>query len=180
MPCNSRVVDGCGNVDKADRESPNRGSGQVLRVGDEEDPADRPRLEPSGNSRGFLSCRAWTGLGEDLLARHPQIAREPGRRVVGDVGFVLNLPNDPERVRGPGLAFISNHRLPGGRPPDGFLRGAPDLAVEVLSPNDNPVEVQQRVRDYLDAGARLVWIIVPQAKAATVSLAELFRYRSAG
>ncbi len=83
-------------------------------------------------------------------------------------------------MRGPGLAFISNHRLPGGRPPDGFLRGAPDLAVEVLSPNDNPVEVQQKVRDYLDAGARLVWIIVPQAKAATVSLAELFRYRSAG
>ncbi len=94
MPCNSRVVDGCGNVDKADRESPNRGSGQVLRVGHEEDPADRSRLEPSGNSRGFLSCRAWTGLGEDLLARHPQIAREPGRRVVGDVGCVLNLPND--------------------------------------------------------------------------------------
>src|SRR5260370_39095612 len=157
MPCNSRVVDGCGNVDKADRESPNRGSGQVLRVGDEEDPVDRPRLEPSGTSRGFLSCRAWTGLGEDLLARHPQIAR----------------------VRGPGLAFISNHRLPGERLPDGFLRGAPDLAVEVLSPNDNPVEVQQKVRDYLDAGARLVWILVPQAKAATVSLADLLRYRSA-
>ena len=46
--------------------------------------------------------------------------------------------------------------------------GAPDRAVEVLSPTDNALEVQQKVRDYLEAGARLVWIIAPQAKTVTV------------
>ena len=69
-----------------------------------------------------------------------------GEVVVGDVGFVLNLPTDPERVRAPDVAFISSPRLPGGRLPEGFLPRAPDLAVEVLSPTDNPVEVQQQAK----------------------------------
>ena len=62
--------------------------------------------------------------------------------------------------------------LDGGRLPQGFLHGAPDLAVEVLSPSDNPVDVQQKVRDYLEAGSRLVWIVAPQAKAVTVYRAD--------
>jgi Uma2 family endonuclease len=65
--------------------------------------------------------------------------------VVGDVGFVLSLPSDPERVRAPDVAFLSTARPPKGRLPQGFIRGAPELAVEVLSPSDNPVEVQQKV-----------------------------------
>jgi Uma2 family endonuclease len=91
-----------------------------------------------------------------------------GEVLVGDVGFVLNLPGDPERVRAPDVAFVSSHRLPEGQVPERFLVGAPDLAAEVLSPTDNPLDVQQKVRDYLEAGARLVWIIAPQAKTVTV------------
>jgi len=95
-----------------------------------------------------------------------------GKIVVGDVGFVLNLSNDPERVRAPDVAFIATARLPEGRLPQGYLQGAPDLAVEVLSPSDNPVDVQQKVRDYLEAGARLVWVLAPQAQSATVYRAD--------
>ncbi len=91
-----------------------------------------------------------------------------GEVVAGDVGFVLHLPADPERVRGPDVAFVSTQRLPEGQLPEGFLEGAPDLAVEVLSPNDNPVDVQQRVRDWLEGGARLVWVVAPQARTVTV------------
>ncbi len=91
-----------------------------------------------------------------------------GKVVVGDVGFVLGLPYDPERVRAPDVAFVSAARLPEGRLPLGFLTGPPDLAVEVLSPADNPDSVHQKVRDYLEAGSRLVWVIAPQAKSATV------------
>jgi Uma2 family endonuclease len=40
--------------------------------------------------------------------------------------------------------------------------------VEVLSPSDNPVDIQQNVRDWLEGGARLVWVIAPQARSATV------------
>lgn len=92
--------------------------------------------------------------------------------LVGDVGFVLRLSGDPERVRAPDVAFVSAGRLPGGRLPEGFLEGAPDLAVEVLSPSDDPVDVQQKVRDYLEAGARLVWVVAPRARAVTVYRAD--------
>jgi Uma2 family endonuclease len=98
--------------------------------------------------------------------------RGGGRVVVGDVGFVLRVPSDPERVRAPDVAFVSPERLPSGRLPEGFLSGAPDLAVEVLSPSDNPIDIQQKVRDYLEAGARLVWVVAPQAKTLTVYRAD--------
>ena len=91
-----------------------------------------------------------------------------GEIVTGDVGFVLLLPGDPERVRAPDVAFVSTGRLPEGRVPQGFIRGAPDLAVEVLSPSDNPVDVQQKVRDYLEARTRLVWVVAPAARTVTV------------
>ena len=98
--------------------------------------------------------------------------RGTGEVVVGDVGFVLGLSQDPERVRAPDVAFVSTGRLPEGGLPQGFLHGAPDLAVEVLSPHDYALDVQQKVRDYLDAGARLVWVIAPGARTVTVYRAD--------
>ena len=56
--------------------------------------------------------------------------------------------------------------------PAGGVHGAPDLAVEVLSPSDNLVDVQQKVRDYREAGARLVWVIAPAARTATIHRAD--------
>ncbi|MGQ0569493.1 MAG: Uma2 family endonuclease, partial [Armatimonadota bacterium] len=95
-----------------------------------------------------------------------------GEVVVGDIGFVLSVPGDPERVRAPDVAFISRGRLPDGRLPEEFIMGAPDLAVEVLSPSDVTFDVQQKVRDYLDAGARLVWLVAPNARTVTVYRAD--------
>ncbi len=70
------------------------------------------------------------------------------------------------------MAFLSSQRLPEGKLPETFLQGAPDLAVEVLSPSDNPVEVQRKVRDYLEAGAQLVWVLAPEAQTVTVYRAD--------
>lgn len=119
-------------------------------------------MAPVGGLHGQVTGRVYR-----RLAAHVE-QHGGGEVVVGDVGFVLTLPNDPERVRAPDVAFLSSQRLPEGRVPEGFFRHAPDLAVEVLSPSDNPVEVQQKVRDYLDAGARLVWVMAPQARTITV------------
>jgi Uma2 family endonuclease len=58
------------------------------------------------------------------------------------------------------------------RPWPTWPSGAPDLAVEVLSPSDDPVDVQQKIRDYFDAGAHLVWVIAPAARSATVYRAD--------
>jgi Uma2 family endonuclease len=95
-----------------------------------------------------------------------------GEVVAGDVRLILNLSYDPERVRGADVAFISTERLPGGKLPEKFLPGAPDLVVEVLSPSNTSIEIQQKVRDFLEAGARLVWVLAHQARSATVYRAD--------
>jgi len=123
-------------------------------------------MAPVGGVHGEISGRIYRKIAEHVDAHRG------GKVVVGDVGFVLALPSDPDRVRAPDVAFISTARLPGGVLPERFITGAPDLAVEVLSPSDNPVDVQQKVRDYLDAGARLVWVVTPQAQTVTVYRAD--------
>jgi Uma2 family endonuclease len=89
-----------------------------------------------------------------------------GGLVVVEVGFVL--ARDPDVVRAPDVAFIADARLP---PPDqrsGFFEGAPDLAVEVVSPGDTATEVLEKVQEYLAAGSRLVWVVDPRTRSVTV------------
>jgi len=116
----------------------------------------------------------------ELSRRLAEFVRaQGGGKVLTDVGFVLNLSDDAERVRGPDVAFISADRLPSGNLPEKFIRGAPDLAVEVTSPDDSAADVQRKVLDYLASGVRLVWIVTPRTRTVTVyrpdGSARLFR-----
>ena len=62
--------------------------------------------------------------------------------------------------RSPDISFISKEKLLGLEElPDGFLDGAPDLAIEVLSPNNTIAEIDQKVVEYFENGSRLVWVI---------------------
>jgi Uma2 family endonuclease len=123
-------------------------------------------MPPHGFAHGEIAGRVYRRLVE-----HIERAGD-GKVAVGDVGFVLSVPGDQERVRGPDVAFISAGRLSGIGSLEGFVVGAPDLAVEVLSPSDTMVDVQQRVRDYIDAGTELVWLVAPQARTVTVYRAD--------
>lgn len=95
-----------------------------------------------------------------------------GGRVYIDAGFVLRLPGDPERMRGPDVAFVADATIAaaGGESEERFLRAVPELAVEVFSPTNerDPHEFHQRVRDLLDAGVRVLWVIYPRARYAVV------------
>ena len=51
---------------------------------------------------------------------------------------------------------------------EGFFVGAPDLAVEVVSPDDSYEDVQEKVFEYLDAGTKLVWVLNPRLKRVFV------------
>lgn len=94
-------------------------------------------------------------------------AEEDGRGLVlADTGFVLN--EEPPTVRVPDVAFVSKERLPEGGIPEGFGDGAPDLAVEVVSPSNSASDLQQKALDYLDAGGRIVWLVDPAKETATV------------
>ena len=82
--------------------------------------------------------------------------------VLAETGFVLS--RDPDTVRAPDVAFLRAGREIG----DGFVEGAPDLAVEVLSPGDRAGYVREKVAEWLEAGARLVWVIGPGARTVAV------------
>jgi Uma2 family endonuclease len=89
-----------------------------------------------------------------------------GRVFAAETGFIL--AQDPPTVRGPDLAFVAHGRLPAGRLPEGYVPLAPDLAAEVASPSNCWTDIAAKVRDYLDAGTKLVWIVDPPVLAVTV------------
>jgi Uma2 family endonuclease len=70
-------------------------------------------------------------------------------------------PDRPRLVRKPDVSFIRLGRLPGEQAPEGHTLIAPELAVEVISPNDLAYDIDQRVADYLSAGTRLIWVVNP-------------------
>jgi len=91
-------------------------------------------------------------------------------RVCAETGFVL--ARAPDTVRAPDVAFVSHARaeetLRGGP----FFEGAPDLAIEILSPSNTEREMAQKVREYLGAAGRAVWVIDPRRECVTVHLAD--------
>jgi len=119
--------------------------------------------EPAGYQHGDVAMR----LAVAIFA-HVE-ARGLGRVFAAETGFTL--ARNPDTVRAPDVAFISAARLP-DPPPRGFAELAPDLAVEVLSPDDRPGEVLAKVADWLNAGARLVWVVDPVRVVARVYRAD--------
>lgn len=71
--------------------------------------------------------------------------------------------------RSPDVSFVAKSRLQGmTRPPRGFFQGSPDLAVEILSPNNTVEEIHDKIVEYFDNETRLVWVIHPDEKYALV------------
>lgn len=85
--------------------------------------------------------------------------------VVTEVGFLLR--RNPDLVRGPDVAFVSQESLQAHGRTRKFWPGPPDLAVEVLSPEDRPSEILRKVGEYLEAGTRLVWVVDPENKTVS-------------
>lgn len=83
-----------------------------------------------------------------------------------ETGFLV--ARDPDTVRAPDAAFVRLDRVPLEDEPDFFYPFAPDLAVEVVSPSDSWTELEQKVRMWLDAGCRLVWVLDPRSKTVHV------------
>lgn len=81
-------------------------------------------------------------------------------------------PAAPDQVRKPDGSFIRRGRLPGEKFPAGFIRIAPDLAIEVGSPNDLLFELEEKVAEYLHAGVRLVWVIDPERRTVRIHRAD--------
>jgi Uma2 family endonuclease len=89
-----------------------------------------------------------------------------GRVYAAETGFKLE--SDPDTVRAPDVAFISRERIEATGTLTGFRSGAPDLVVEVLSPSDRIGKVEAKVKQWLETGARAVWVVSPKLKTVTV------------
>ena len=74
----------------------------------------------------------------------------------------------PDKVRKPDVSFVRFGRFPGNRPPEGYSRIPPDLAVEVVSPRDLANEIEEKVAEYIAAGVPLVWVVYPTTRTVRV------------
>jgi Uma2 family endonuclease len=71
--------------------------------------------------------------------------------------------------RSPDVSFVSKERLQGlRRLPKGFFQGAPDLAVEVISPSNTFEEIHTKLVEYFDNSCQLVWVINPDERSVVV------------
>jgi Uma2 family endonuclease len=77
-------------------------------------------------------------------------------------------PNRPNKVRKPDVSFIRSGRLPNEELPRGHCRTAPDLVVEVISPNDLYFDVMRKILEFQAVGVPLIWIIDPDNRTVTV------------
>jgi Uma2 family endonuclease len=112
-----------------------------------------------GALESFLTCALIRYL-EEFVAD-----RDLGA-VLGEAGM-LRLA--PRRVRIPDISFISWDRIPSGEfPQEPIPDLVPDLAVEVISKGNTKREMERKVREYFEAGVRLVWLIDPKTRTARV------------
>ena len=116
------------------------------------------RMSPAGSRHGRVSLK----LAARLLAFVEQ--QRLGYVFEGSTGFRMPAGN----IRSPDVSFVALGRFKDEHVPVGFSPVPPDLAVEVLSPDDRPRYVLDKVGEYLGAGVRLVWVIDPGARVASV------------
>jgi len=93
-------------------------------------------------------------------------AAKLGRTYAAESGFLIE--RDPDTVRGADVAFVRSERLSLITDPDKHVPFAPDLAVEVVSPNDRPDEIEEKVQAWLAAGSKQVWTVDPEGRTATI------------
>jgi Uma2 family endonuclease len=118
------------------------------------------RMPPAGDEHGYLALE----IASDL--RNHVKANNLGRTYAAETGF--KLASDPDTVRAPDAAFVSRERAEKVGRVAGYWPGAPDLAVEVVSPNDTHAEVTEKALAWLDAGCRMVLVADPERRAVTV------------
>jgi Uma2 family endonuclease len=117
--------------------------------------------KPMGMESGGISADLLTILNAFVRANRL------GRSFDAQSGYRC-FPNRPNLVRKPDVSFVARGRFPNDERPKGDSPIPPDLAAEVVSPNDTFEDVEVKVRDYLQAGVRLVWVISPAARTIQV------------
>ncbi len=117
-------------------------------------------MVPSGAEHGEIAL----GFGADL--RQYVRAHRLGRVFGAETGFLLS--TNPDTVRAPDVAFVSRERAEAVGRVTGYWPGAPDLAIEVVSPNDLYTEVEEKVATWLEHGTRMVIVLNPRRRTVAI------------
>ena len=118
------------------------------------------KMTPAGNEHGRIAALVTISLGQHVLANRL------GSIYAAETGF--RLASDPDTVRAPDAAFVSQARLDAVGVVAGYWPGAPDLAVEVVSPGDRSGEVAEKVAAWLAAGTQMVVVVEPRQRTVAV------------
>jgi Uma2 family endonuclease len=119
--------------------------------------------EPPGTYHGIVSANVVAALATFVRARRAGVV------TAQDTGFLI--ATDPDTVRAPDAAFLDRDRARHVAR-RGYAPVAPNLVVEVLSPDDRPADVLAKAADWLSAGTELVWVIDPERREARVHRAD--------
>ncbi|HYN84323.1 MAG TPA: Uma2 family endonuclease, partial [Pyrinomonadaceae bacterium] len=115
--------------------------------------------ELNGAERGAVAARLMMRLGRHIKEHQPGVGFAAG-------GFLL--ATDPDTVRAADIAFVRREKIPERDITEKYRPGAPDLVVEVLSPEDSFDDVSEKVDGWPAAGALAVWIVSPKRRNVTV------------
>lgn len=122
-------------------------------------------MQPAGFFHGVTGNYLGAELG--IYVRQHDL----GVVTLAETGF--KVATNPDTVLAPDVGFVAKSRLPDDISTlVGFFPGAPNLAVEVVSPGDTYGEVESKVARYLDAGTHLIWIVRPRQKRVEVHRAD--------
>jgi Uma2 family endonuclease len=117
-------------------------------------------MPPAGFEHGVVGINLSTPLDQHVKSNRL------GLVVGGETGFLI--ATNPDTVRAPDIGFVCQGRIQTTGIPRQYWPGAPDLAVEIVSPNDRVFEVDDKVLEWLHAGAALVWVVNPRQRTVTV------------
>ena len=115
---------------------------------------------PAGRLHGKIIMKLAIRLGAFIEPR------KLGTLVASGSGVWLE--RDPDTVREPDLAFFSAEKIPLDADIPGYAESVPDLVVEVVSPSDKRAAINDKALMWLRYGARLVWVVYPDARAVDV------------
>ena len=115
---------------------------------------------PTGHRHGKIATRLVMRLGAFIEPRRL------GTLTASDSGVWLE--RDPDTVREPDVAFFSAEKIPLDADIPGYAEVAPDIVVEIVSPNDRRAEVNDKALMWLRYGVRLVWVVRPEERLIDV------------
>ena len=118
------------------------------------------RMSPAGDEHGRVGMELAVPLGSHVKEN------KLGKVYLAETGFLIG--TNPDTVRAPDIAFVRMERIKESPGLKGYRIGAPDLAVEIVSPGDTVSEVEEKVSEWLDGGARMVWVVSPKLHTVTV------------